>query len=99
MPIPGFTTPPAAGAGALSRRHGATAGSAVPHGSPQDAGRVIPQAYPPQCYGAQGFAKTSCYGVVLTCQDCCKQWNYQQSQYVDVCGNSYVCGACFGLPW
>jgi hypothetical protein len=60
---------------------------------------IVPQALPPECQGAQGFSKTTCYGVVLTCQDCCKLWNWQQSQYVDHCGNSYVCGACFGFPW
>jgi hypothetical protein len=60
---------------------------------------VVPQTYPAQCQGAQGFTNTTCYGVVLACQDCCKLWNWQQSQYVDVCGSSYVCGACFGLPW
>ena len=61
--------------------------------------QIVPQAYPAACQGAQGFTKTKCYGVVLTCQDCCKKWNWQQSQYVDVCGSSYVCGACFGFPW
>ncbi|MEU5430698.1 hypothetical protein AB0H73_34550 [Streptomyces olivoreticuli] len=59
----------------------------------------MPQTYPAQCQGAQGFSKTACYGVVQTCQDCCKQWDWQQSQYVDVCGSSYVCGACFGFDW
>lgn len=59
---------------------------------------VVAESYPAECHGAQGFTKTSCYGVVQMCQDCCQRWS-PGSGYHDVCGDSYVCGACLGFDW
>ncbi|MGX1310496.1 hypothetical protein RKD24_000615 [Streptomyces calvus] len=61
-------------------------------------GGIVPQSYPAQCQGAQGFTKTECYGVVEMCQDCCQRYDFG-SGYHDVCGTPYVCGACIGLPF
>lgn len=91
MSMPGFT-----GLSTLTAR---TVSRPALHASRISNHNISPQAYPTECQGAQGFSKTNCYGVVMTCQDCCKRWNYQQSQYVDVCGSEYVCGACFGFDW
>jgi hypothetical protein len=91
MSTPGFT--------ALSALRGGTPLGPLVHVPRQPLNHIVPQSLPPQCQGAQGFTNTTCYGVVLVCQDCCKLWNFQQSQYVDVCGGSYVCGACIGFPW
>jgi hypothetical protein len=90
MTTPGFDVLPYTGGAPASGP-----GSTIPRSA---ASGIVPQTYPAQCQGAQGYSKQSCYGVVQMCQDCCQHWNPGQG-YVEVCGSSYVCGACFGFDW
>jgi hypothetical protein len=59
---------------------------------------IVPQSYPAQCQGAQGFTNSKCYGLVKVCEDCCHRYDFG-SGYHEVCGTPYVCGACIGLPF
>jgi hypothetical protein len=95
MATPGFTALSALRSGTTSLRSGTAPGSML-HVPWRSANRIVPQTYPPECYGAQGYSKADCYGVVEVCHDCCQRW-YPGSGYVEVCGDGYVCGACFGF--
>jgi hypothetical protein len=59
---------------------------------------IVPQSYPAQCQGGGGYSKSECYGVVKVCQDCCQQYD-PGSGLREVCGDRYVCGACFGFDF
>jgi len=90
MSTPGFT--------ALSALRSTAARGPMRHVMSPSVNHIVPQALPPECRYAQGFTNTTCYGVVLTCEDCCKVYHPGQG-YVDHCGSTYVCGACFGFPF
>lgn len=96
MSTPGFTALSALNSDGVSMKSGT--GSGEGHHLPiRSANHFIPQTLPTECWGS-GYTKSDCYGVVLVCEDCCQSWR-PGSGYIEVCGDSYACGACFGLPF